>query len=128
MIKILSFIFVIITGLALNVSAADNVESSVGASFGIMFLNTLLVLGVVIALAYLILNKGLKKLLLKTNKGNRIKILESIGLEPKRGLYIIEVDNTEYLLSSSESGIKILDKIKLEIKSDINTEDVKNVE
>lgn len=68
-------------------------------------LKTFLMLGVVLAIAYLSLHKGLGKLVEKQNAGRRVKVVERVGLDQKRSLYIVEVDGQQMLLGGSDQGL-----------------------
>lgn len=75
------------------------------------FLKTMLMLGVVLGLAYLTLHKGVGKLVQRAQQGKRIKVVERVGLDPRRALYLIEVDGKEMLIASSEGGITRLGSV-----------------
>jgi flagellar protein FliO/FliZ len=66
---------------------------------------TLLMLGVVLAIAYLTLHKGLGKLVARQNEGRRVKIVERVSLDPKRALYLVEIDGKQMLLGGSDTGV-----------------------
>jgi flagellar protein FliO/FliZ len=66
---------------------------------------TLLMLGVVLAIAYLTLHKGLGKLVARQNEGRRVKVVERVALDPKRALYLVEIDGKQMLLGSGEHGV-----------------------
>ena len=68
-------------------------------------LKTLLMLGVVVAIAYLTLHKGLGKLVERQNAGKRVKVVERIALDPKRSLFLIEIDGKQMLLAGGEGGV-----------------------
>ena len=65
-------------------------------------------LALVIALAYLILHKGLGFLLKKQSKGEVIRVKERISLDNKNALYLVEIHNQTMVLSSSERGVDIV--------------------
>lgn len=46
--------------------------------------------------------------------GKQIRVLERISLGPDRSLFLVEYKNHMYLLSSSPSGIRFIDKIEKE--------------
>lgn len=66
---------------------------------------TMLMLAVVVAIAYLTLHKGLGKLLLRQNLGRRIKVVERVALDPKRALFLVELDGKQMLLGAGEGGV-----------------------
>ena len=68
-------------------------------------LKTMLMLAVVVGLAYLTLHKGLGKLVARQNLGRRIKVVERVALDPKRALFLIELDGRQMLLGAGEGGL-----------------------
>lgn len=71
----------------------------------------ILVLAGVLLLAYLILHKGLGKLGAKLRQGRLIRVIDRVGLEPKKTLYLVEVGNRHVLLGSGEGGIRFLTEL-----------------
>lgn len=76
----------------------------VGTLIGPM-LKTLFMLGIVVALAYLTLHKGLGKLVERQNLGKRVKVLERVALDPRRSLFLVEIDGKQMLIGSGEGGV-----------------------
>ena len=66
---------------------------------------TMLMLAVVVGIAYLTLNKGLGKLVQRQNLGRRIKVVERVSLDPKRALFLVELDGKQMLLGAGEGGL-----------------------
>ena len=71
-------------------------------------LKMVLMLGVVVALAYLTLHKGLGKLVERQNAGKRVKVVERISLDAKRSLFLVELDGKQMLLAAGEGGVVYL--------------------
>jgi flagellar protein FliO/FliZ len=69
------------------------------------FVKSMLMLGVVLALIYLLLHKGLGRLVARTQSGRRMKMVERITLDPRRALYLVEVDGKDVLFAGSEGGV-----------------------
>ncbi len=69
------------------------------------FARTMFMLLVVIALVYLFLHKGLGKLIAKSRVGKRIQVLEKTGLDQRRSLYLVQVDDKQFLLGGSDGGV-----------------------
>lgn len=69
------------------------------------FARTMLMLLVVLGLIYLTLHKGVGKLVQKNQEGKRMRVVERIGLDQRRTLYIIQVDGQEMLLGTGEGGM-----------------------
>lgn len=68
------------------------------------FARTMLMLLAVLALIYLTLHKGLGKLTERSQIGKRMRVVERVGLDARRGLYIVEVDGRELLIGTGEQG------------------------
>ncbi|MCC6809296.1 MAG: FliO/MopB family protein [Deltaproteobacteria bacterium] len=69
-----------------------------------MLLRTMIVLGVVVLLAYLILNKGLSRLMKLTGvkQGKNLTLIERLALDQKHSLFIIEIDGRRLVVGTSE--------------------------
>ncbi|MDA0712654.1 MAG: flagellar biosynthetic protein FliO [bacterium] len=84
-------------------------------SFGIdgvwAFFQLILVLVIVIALAYLILNKGVGFFIKKTQANKLIKIKERMVLDQKRSLFLVEVQNRTFLLGGGDSGVSLISEL-----------------
>jgi len=77
------------------------------------FLQMLLVLAFIIALAYLVLHKGVGSFVKKSQSNRLIQVKERIVLDPKRSLYLVEVDNQRFLIGGSDSSISLISKLTL---------------
>lgn len=71
-------------------------------------LQMIVALGCVIALAYLILHKGLGSILGRQRNGELIKIKERISLDGKNALFLVEFNGQQILLSTSERGVELV--------------------
>jgi|SRR5688572_22341856 len=67
-----------------------------------------LALGCVIALAYLVLHKGLGFILKRQRSGEMVKVRERVPLDGKNSLYVVEIDNQLLLLASGEGGVQVV--------------------
>jgi flagellar biogenesis protein FliO len=76
------------------------------------FIKTMLMLCLVLGLVYLTLNKGLGKLMQRTQAGKRIKVVERVTLDQRRAIFLVEVDGEEILLAAGEGGVVRLDQDK----------------
>ncbi|MBH1988929.1 MAG: flagellar biosynthetic protein FliO [Myxococcaceae bacterium] len=72
------------------------------------FLQVAAMLAAVLALAYLLLNKGLGKMLLKNQGSQELLLRERLYLEPKKSLYLVEVRGREFVLASGEGTLSIV--------------------
>lgn len=80
-------------------------EAEDAGSFLWSFVKSMLMLGVVLALIYLVLHKGLGRLVTRAQMGRRMRVVERISLDQRRALYLVEVDGQEVLLAGSEGGV-----------------------
>lgn len=63
---------------------------------------------VVVGLIYLTLNKGLGKLMERSQLGKRMRISERLSLDTRRSLYLLQLDNKEFLVAAGEGGFTLL--------------------
>jgi len=66
------------------------------------FAKTMLMLGVVLALAWLTLAKGMGKLVEKAQAGKRVKVIERIALDARRSLFLVEVDGKQFVVGGGD--------------------------
>lgn len=66
------------------------------------FARTMLMLGVVLALAWLTLAKGMGKLVEKAQAGKRVKVIERIALDARRSLFLVEVDGKQFVVGGGD--------------------------
>lgn len=100
--------------------AIDDPTGVAGALDGLIwpFIKTMLMLCLVLGLVYLTLNKGLGKLIQKTQAGKRIKVVERVNLDQRRALFMVEVDGKEILLAAGDGGVSRLEVDGVGSKSD----------
>lgn len=81
------------------------------ASFGVLFAKTIVATVVVIALALLTIKFLVPKLRnLRRNKNSRIQILDYQALEPRKGIYIVDIAGKKIAIGVAENMIaKICD-------------------
>lgn len=91
----------------LDVPPAFNAEDAGGFLWS--FLKSMLMLGVVLALIYLVLHKGLGRLVQRTQMGRRMRVVERIALDQRRALYLVEVDGHEVLLAAGDGAVVAVD-------------------
>lgn len=82
-------------------------RTGVAAAVGV-FVKTLLALAFILLLAYLTLSKGVGKLVAKSQQGKNIRVVERIGLEQRRSLFLVEVEGRRLLIGTSEAGMTTL--------------------
>jgi flagellar biogenesis protein FliO len=93
----------------------DGAREGEAASLGWQLVQTLLTLGVVLGLVYLVLNVGLRKLMggasLQAPGGGMVSVVARVPLEPRRTLYVLKAAGEYLLVSSSEAGVSLLSKL-----------------
>lgn len=94
--------------LAQVASPAEQVE---GLSFGWLFVKTILAMAVVIALAIFLIRYLLPRIHgTGTTRTGNIKVLERFGLEPRKVLYIVEIEKKKILIGTTDHQItKLMD-------------------
>ncbi len=114
-----------------NMTLSDDFSDAPGTDLGLgwTLLRTLAVLGVVVALAYLTLNVGLRKLMGIESVGRRgkpiVKVLERTALDQKRSLFVVRAGDEVLLLGGSESNLSLLSKLDASVVESLqNTPDV----
>jgi flagellar biogenesis protein FliO len=82
-------------------------------SVGWTLLRTMIVLAMVVALAYLTLNIGLRKLLgIKAPVGTSVvTVLERVALDQKRSLFVVEAAGEVLLLGGAENALSLITKL-----------------
>lgn len=84
--------------------AAPMASEGMGDLLG-SFARTMLMLCLVLGLVYLTLHKGVGKLVQRSQVGKRMRVVERVGLDPRRALYIVDVDGREMLIGTGEGGM-----------------------
>lgn len=82
-------------------------------SVGWTLLRTIIVLAMVVALAYLTLNIGLRKLLgIKAPIGTSVvTVLERVALDQKRSLFVVEAAGEVLLLGGADNALSLITKL-----------------
>lgn len=78
---------------------------------------TMLVLAIVVGLAWLTLNVGLRRLLgikAVSGGGGLVKVIERVALDPKRTLFVVEVAGEVLLVGGAEQSMTLLTKLNAE--------------
>lgn len=79
-----------------------------------MFLALLKMSGAVLGilgLAYLILNKGVGKLMGRPSHQGNVKVLDKCMLDQRNALYVIEVGSKQMLVASGQNGSNLIAKL-----------------
>lgn len=95
----------------------DALKDDAGESIGFALFRTFVVLGLVIMIAWLSLNFGLRRLIgLKGPLGGAsvVTVLERIPLDQKRALFVVKAGGEYLLLGSGESALSLISKLNAE--------------
>lgn len=101
--------------LSLEVPRADVPEGlEQDVNLGWTLVRTFVVLGLVIAIAYLTLNVGLRKLMGVAGPLRQlglVRVLERVSLDPKRTLFVVRAGNEVLLLGAGEGSLSLITKL-----------------
>lgn len=84
-------------------SAADGV-----ADAWAMMVKSMVALAGVLLLVYLIVGKGLGKLAQKQGQGRALRVVDRVGLDPRKTLYLVEVDGVRTLVAATDHAVSML--------------------
>ena len=82
-----------------------------GLSFVWMLFQTLVALAFVCGLAYVIFRVLLPRLTSNYGSNNMMRVVDRIGLDTRKSLYIIEVTGRWFLVASSENGMQLISEL-----------------
>jgi flagellar protein FliO/FliZ len=86
-----------------------------GASFFLMLVETLLALGLVCGLAYALFRWVLPRLqmagIMRANDSSMVRIVDRVGLDARKNLYVIEVAGRWLLIAASEAGVQLVSEL-----------------
>jgi flagellar protein FliO/FliZ len=82
-----------------------------GSSVLWMFVQTILALGFVCLLAYLLLSVVLPRLKVGTSNRTMIHVVDRTPLDQRRSLYVVEVTGRWLLIGASESGVQMISEL-----------------
>jgi flagellar protein FliO/FliZ len=85
----------------------DSVEDPRGNMLTAMVRMVLVLCGIVL-LAYLLLHKGMGSLSAKLAQGRLVRVVDRIGLEPRKSLYVVEIAGHYYLIGTTDHGVSCL--------------------
>lgn len=91
----------------------DFMREGSDADLGWSLVRMLVVLGLVVAIAYLTLNVGLRKLLGLPAAGRKglVSVVERVPLDQKRTLYVVRAGDDLLLLGGTDLGVSFLAKL-----------------
>jgi flagellar protein FliO/FliZ len=85
-----------------------------GSSVVMMLLETLLALGLVCGLAYAIFRWVLPRLRVARSANSMIRVVDRVGLDARKSLFVIEVGGRWLLVAASESGVQLISELDAE--------------
>ena len=85
-----------------------------GSSLLWMFVQTILALGFVCLLAYVVLRVVLPRLNVGTAGKTMVNVIDRTPLDQRRSLYVIEVTGRWLLIASSEGGVQLISELDAE--------------
>lgn len=80
--------------------------------YGLYLVQTLLALGAVCLLAFVVLRFGVKRLYGRAREGSTLRVVEHLALEPRRSVYLVEVGERYLLLGTGETGVRFLTEVE----------------
>ena len=108
--QLFSFMFIDRLIKESNVSHHMIMAQETSVSYGVLILQTFAVLVLIGAMAWAFVRFVAPRLGMGT-RGSRMKILERLPLEPRRSLYLVEVDGKSILVGVSEGSIRLLTEV-----------------
>lgn len=96
---------------------ADAATSPIDQNNGLLasglwaLLQMIIVLIAVIALAYLVLHKGVGFFVKKTQANKLIQIKERLALDQKHFLYLVNVENRRFLMGTGDGGVSLITEL-----------------
>jgi flagellar biosynthetic protein FliO len=82
-------------------------------NYGIFILETIAILIVIALGAWAVVRFGGNRLA-RGKEGNRMRVVERLALEPKRSLYLVEVDGKPLLIGVSEGAMQRIEQVSAE--------------
>jgi len=82
-----------------------------GRSLLWMFVQTVLALGFVCLLAYVVLRVVLPRLNVATSSRSMVRVVDRTALDQRRSLFVIEVTGRWLLIAASEGGVELISEL-----------------
>jgi flagellar protein FliO/FliZ len=87
-----------------------------------MLVQTVMALAFVCGLAYLIFRVIMPRLSVGFSSNNMVRVIDRIGLEARKNLYVIEVAGRFLLIAASESGVQLIAELDAEAAAEAERE------
>lgn len=97
-----------------------------GLSFFYMLFQTLVALAFVCGLAYVIFRVILPKLTTNYGSNNMMRVVDRIGIDTRKSLYIVEVTGRWFLVASSENGMQMISELDAKNAAEAEQEIIQN--
>jgi len=92
---------------------------TVGSGYGELLVGSLLVLGLICVVAFVIVRIGTRRLW-GGRGGGVLDVVARMPLEPRRSLYVVEVAGKTLLVGTSEMGLSVLSELDAErVRTDL---------
>ncbi len=80
-------------------------------NFFTMLLETMLALGLVCGLAYLVFRLALPRLSTMRSANSMVRVVDRVGLDQRKSLYVVEVAGRWLLIGASEAGVHLVSEL-----------------
>lgn len=90
--------------------APSGAAEAVGSGYGEMLVGSLVVLGLVCLVAWVVVRFGVRRLW-SPRAGGVLDVVARVPLEPRRSLYVVEVGGKTLLVGTSEMGLSVLSEL-----------------
>jgi flagellar protein FliO/FliZ len=91
-----------------------------------VLVQTIMALAFVCGLAYVIFRVIMPRLSAGFSSNNMVRIIDRIGLEARKNLYVVEVAGRWLLISSSDSGVQLIAELDAEAAAEAAQELARN--
>lgn len=92
------------------IASAPTTEVATGSGYGELLVGSLVVLGLVCVVAWVVVRFGLRRMW-APRPGGVLDVLARVPLEPRRSLYVVEVGGKTLLVGTSEMGLNVLSEL-----------------
>ena len=93
-----------------------------GVSFFLMLVQTLVALGLVCGLAYVIFRWILPRLSVARSTNSMVRVVDRVGLDARKSLYVIEVAGRWLLIAASEAGVQVISELDAKLAAEAAAE------
>jgi len=86
-------------------------QSDAGTGLGLLVVETVAILAVIAAAAWLFVRFAAPRLRGVKGHRSRMRLLERLPLEPRRSLYVVEVDGAPLLIGVADGSVRLLKEL-----------------